>query len=128
MVEVSAAVGRPQVCRDGQAVDVEAADHVTRRGDPGHHKCCSAAVVVEPLADGVFVVFPRTDVELSDLGDHVGQSVGGCFVVQVGLVLVGVQLTTFEDHSVGVVLENSLGVLKAVMDMCCRELLHLSGA
>lgn len=105
-----------------------AADCVPRGGDPGDHIGGASAVVVEPPADGVFVVFPGTDVELSDLRDHVRQSVGGSFVVWVGLVLVWIQLTAFEDDAVRVVVEHGLSVLEALMKVFRGERLHLSGA
>lgn len=108
VVKISATVGRPEVGGDAQAVDVPAADCVTRGGDPGDHVGGASAVVVEPPADGVLVSFPGTDVELSDLRNHVCQSVGGCFVVGVGLVLVRIQLSTLVDHGVGVVIKDSL--------------------
>lgn len=103
------------------------ADGVARGGDPGHHVGGAAAVVVEPPADGVLVLLPGPDVELSDLGDHVGQGVSGRFVVGLALVLVWIQLTPFKDHGVGVVVEHGLSVLKIPVNVFRRELLHLTG-
>lgn len=127
MVEINATVGRPHVGRDAKAVDVVTTDHVARGGDPGDYVGSASAVVVQPLADGVLVVFPRADVELSDLRHNVCQSVCGCFVVRVGLVLIWVQLTTLEDYCVGVVIKDGLSILKTLVDVFWRELLHLSG-
>lgn len=126
VVELSTAVGRPEVGRDTQAVDVLPANGVAWGGDPGDNIGISTAVVVQPPAYDVFVHFPRTNVELSDPGNHVGQSVGGRFVFRVGLVLIGVQLTSLEDHRVGVVIENSLGILKTFVNIYRGERLHIS--
>lgn len=126
MVKINATVSRPEVGGDAQAVDVVAADCVPRVSDPGDHIGGATAVVVEPPADGVLVVFPRADVELSDLRDHICQSVGGCFVIRVGLVFIWIQLTTFKDYTVRVVLKHSLSILKTFMNIFRRQLLHLA--
>ncbi|KAG7230939.1 hypothetical protein INR49_024968 [Caranx melampygus] len=93
-----------------------AADRVTRHGDPCDHIGCASAVVVEPPADDVLMHFPGTDVELSDLRDHVCERVGGRFVIRIGLVLIWVQLSTLKDHRVGIVFEDGLGIFKTLKE------------
>ena len=117
MVKINAAVCRPQVGGDAQAVDVVSADAVPRGRDPGDYICGATTVVVEPPANHVLVIFPGANVELSDLRDHVCQRVGGGFVMDVGLVLVRIQLTTFKHDTVGVVFKHGLSILKALVKL-----------
>lgn len=129
LVEFGAAVGRPQVLGDRHPVLVVAADGVSRHGDSGDDEGLTAAVVVEAFAEDVLVLGPRSHVELANLRYHIGQSVRRCLVQRVGLVLIGVQLTPFILHHIGVVLQNGLGVLKVhVHAGGLREGLHVAAA
>lgn len=102
-----------------------ATDHVPGGGDTSNHEGGAAAVVVEAVADGVLVGLPGADVELPDLRDHIGQGVGGCLVVGVRLMLIRVQVATLKVHSVGVVFQHRLSILKTAMEVALRKGLHL---
>jgi hypothetical protein len=106
-------------------VNVVATGHVLGGGDTSYHEGGAAAVVVEAVADGVLVGLPGADVELPDLRHHVGQGLSGCLVVGVRLVLVWVQVATLKVHSVGVVFQHHLSILKTAMEVALRKGLHL---
>ena len=126
VIVIDAAVGGPQVCRYADAVLIVPADRVSGSGYPGDHVRCAAAVIVEALADGVFLGLPGPVVELLDLRNHVGQGVGGGLVVRVSMVLVGVQLASLVVHNVGIVFQHSLGILELAVKVSPREGLHVS--
>ncbi len=126
VIVIDAAVGRPQVGRNGHSVDVVSTDHPTRHGDPRDYVRLAAAVVVESAADDVLVLFPVAHIELADLWDHIGEGVRGCLVIGVSLVLVGVQMASFEINNVWVVFQDGLGVWKTVVDIIGRKWLHLT--
>ena len=125
-VVVGAAVGGPQVLGDGHAVLVVPADHVTSGGDPGDDEGHAAAEVVEADPDPLLVLPPGPDVELPDLRDHIGQSVGGGAVVWGGLVLVWVQVTSLIQDHIRVVIQDRLAVLKLHVQVACGEGQHVA--
>lgn len=61
---------------------------------------------------------PRPDI---DLWDHVGHCVGGSTVVWVRLVLVWVQVSSFIQDYVRVVVQHCLAVLKLHVQVAGRE-------
>lgn len=120
-VVVSAAVGSPHVLRDGHAVLVVPANHVACSGHPCDDEGGATAVVVEADTDALLVLTPRPNVELSDLWHHVGQGVSGGTVMRVRLVLVWVQVATFIQYHVRVVIQHCLAVLKLHVQVAGKE-------
>lgn len=125
-VVVGAAVSRPHVFRDGQAVLVVPTDHAASGGHSSDDEGLAAAGVIEADSDPLLILTPRPDVELLYLWDHIGQGVCGGAVFWGGLVLVWVQLTSLIQDHIRVVIQDCLAVLKLHVQVASGEGQHVS--
>lgn len=125
VVKVGAAVSRPHVLGHRNAIQVVPADPRSGSGDTGHDVSRATAVVVQPFADDVLLFAPDDVGENRHHGNHVGEGVGGGFVVELVLVLVWVQGAALVMYGVGVIVQDRLGVLKVHVYVFPWEGLHL---
>lgn len=125
-VIVCAAVGRPHLIGDAHTVLVVSADVVAGCGHPGDNVGLAEAEVVEEDSDLLYVLTPGPRVELPYHRDHIGEGVGGGTVFNSGLVLVGIQLTSFILDHIRVVIQHRLGIFKALVQVTGGEGQHVS--
>lgn len=123
---VGAAVSRPHVFRDGQAVLVVPTDHAASGGHSSDDEDLATAEVVEADSDPLLILTPRPDVELSYFWDHIDQGVCGGAVFWGGLVLVWVYLTSLIQDHIRVVIQDCLAVLKLHVQVASGEGQHVS--